>query len=143
MERKKKEEKKPTWRKITPGTLYPFPRNASRAVRGMGDTIEATEEELGKYIDQFEAVKAKDVKEDPQAVKEAAKENATTFKVVDDGSGKYNVIGEDDEPQNEEPLSVDEANAMKDALDKEAIADAEGEALGGRKRTAKKSSRKK
>ena len=134
MERKKNQEKKPTWRKITPGTLYPFPRDASRAVRGIGETIEATEEELGKYVNQFERVKPKDGRVDLQAQKDTAKENAETFRVVDAGSEKFNVVDEGDEPQNEEPLTADEANAMKEALDKEAIAAAEGEAAGGKKK---------
>lgn len=128
MERKKKEskqtkEKKPMWRKITPGTLYPIPRNTSRAAR-QGEPFEATEEELGKYADQFEEIDRAELMNTDEGKQQAIQDHESKYKLASAGGDKYNIMGEDDEeePINEKPMNIDEANAMKEALDREDIA---------------------
>lgn len=134
MERKKKEAPKTkTYRKLTPGTLYPTPLDTTKRAR-KGDLIELTDEEFEKFQDQFEEVSTKDLNQlkhnpDVNATKtqELGKESAVKYNVLAiDGGNTYNVVEEgSDEPLNEDgPLTFDEANAMKDALAAEAVAEA-------------------
>lgn len=47
---------KPLWKKITPGTLYPFPDKRNKRVKP-SEQIYATAAELGKFVKQFQLIK--------------------------------------------------------------------------------------
>lgn len=49
-------DQKPQWKKITSGTLYPFPHKRNRRVKP-SEVISATKEELGGFVNQFKLVR--------------------------------------------------------------------------------------
>lgn len=119
---------KPRWRKITRGTLYPFPNQRNRRVKP-NEVISATEAEIEKYRDQFELVsdgtgslKVKTT-DAPKAKKEklAKKPEKESHELVPIGEGLYNVMSPAGKQMNEEGLKLEEAQALKVSLDKETV----------------------
>lgn len=155
MERKKTVEtkgpKKPRWRKITRGTLYPFPEQRNISVK-VGEIIEATEEEIEKYCDQFESVReftgkhemAKSSESKPGLNKRLTVTDTEKpplkssiknkdLKLASSGPGKekytqeqigenqFNILSAAGKVMNDTPLTSEEAKTLKDSLEHKTI----------------------
>jgi hypothetical protein len=146
MERKKQVEKKSRWKKITRGTLYPFPSNRNRRVK-QNEIIEATEEEIAKFRDQFELVPERNVTKGPAGrfVSPKAAEKPVTekparvrnkklkdeppvkhlnvltedleeYSIVPAGNDLYDVLSPAGKKMNEESLDLKKAGLLKESL---------------------------
>jgi hypothetical protein len=115
---------KSSWRKTTLGALYPF-RDRSICVR-QGEIVQATAEELGNKIDQFELVSG-----DAAAFTGNAGSENVSVTITDNSLDKkvfslkevepdwYNVESASGEVMNNEKLSLADAEALKVALEEE------------------------
>lgn len=121
-------DKKPTWKKITPGKLYPFPKNRNRRVKPQ-EVIEATQEELAYVSNQFELVtdgtgkfkvkaKAADPA-DPDPGEKAPEKDVFTAESV--GSGWFNVVSGAGKVMNEKKLRAEAAAELIATLEEEQV----------------------
>lgn len=127
MERKKStpaESQKPKWKKITRGTLYPFPNRRNVRVKP-NEVIQATAEELAKVADHFELVKegtgiysTSTVEKKP---KKKGKVPTEVYELIPIGEGLYNVLSPGDKVMNESGLKREDAEALKKKLETESI----------------------
>lgn len=116
----KQESIKPVWKKISRGTLYPFPKQRNVRVKPF-EKIQATEEEIAKYRDQFELVKdgtgdykVKPTKAEPKPEPALPEE----YKLVEVGENQFNVVSSSGKVMNgKKPLFEDEAQQLKDQLE--------------------------
>lgn len=117
---------KPQWKKITRGTLYPFPSKRNRRVKP-NEVIRATKEELGKYINHFELVKdgtgqyqmatsAPKPARAPKPPKPTVGED--TYTLVSAGEDLFNVISASGKVLNASPLDADSAEELRSKLEK-------------------------
>jgi len=118
---KRGEKNKPLWKKITRGTLYPFPNQRNRRVKPQ-EQIRASEEELAHVIDQFELVedgkgefKVKGVKKEETVEIPDGEE----YGVVSAGRGWFNVVSQGGKVMNDKKLRAEEAKELKDSLEEE------------------------
>lgn len=137
-------DEKPQWKKITPGTLYPFPHKRNRRVKP-SELISATKEELGKFVNQFKLVKdgtgvyapktaaVKSIAK-PKADKGSPTETKTTpstkgeKKTADknkgfsiqknEATGGFNVVSSAGKVMNDEELIEESAKALLENLEK-------------------------
>lgn len=130
---------KPSWRKITEGTLYPFPTQRNRRVKHK-ETIQATAEELGNKINQFELVdpgageykiettslpvkeEGSSVTVEPVKSKEHAPDKET-YTIQHVGGGWYNVVSSTGKVMNSDKLKSADAQSLRDSLEEETIGD--------------------
>lgn len=110
---------KPVWKKITRGTLYPFPKQRGVRVEP-NKTIEATEEEIARFRDQFELVKDgtgiyRVKKDEPTPPPPGPEPEVYTLAPE---NGAFNVLSEAGKKMNETPLSLEEAEELKSSLEK-------------------------
>lgn len=136
---------KPIWRKTTQGTLYPFPKQRSRRVK-FKEEIQATVEELGNKINQFELVspgsgeykvervyprptpkptptptpQREEAKQDEVQKDVPAKE---TYIIKHVGGGWYNVESSVGKVMNNQKLRSSDAEALKGSLEDETVGD--------------------
>lgn len=122
-----KGDKKPMWKKVTRGTLYPFPTQRNRRVKPH-ETIEATEEEIAKYRDEFVLVKdgtgkfKVSEKKQPKTTRPLAKEKepVETYSLEPIGDGLYNVLSPAGKAMNDKGLKRDDAEQLVKSLQSEA-----------------------
>ncbi len=136
LERKTNTSTKPSWRKITQGTLYPFPTQRNRRVK-FKETVQATPEELGNKINQFELVEpgsgeykidtdafaiqkeeapAADVVKTPTPPVDSSIDEEE-YEVKHAGGGWYNVVSSTGKVMNSEKLRSTDAQDLKTALE--------------------------
>ena len=124
MERVTNKNKKPLWRKTTPGTL--ILRGLSTPRIKPKQEVYATKEELGRWCEtDFELVKGGkgkykiDKKEEESVEDESAEfENSgEEFTVKHAGRGRYNVLSSTGKIMNETNLGKKEAKALKSVLE--------------------------
>lgn len=126
MKRKDKNENKPLWRKITPGTLYPFPNQRGRRVKPK-ETIRASREELEHVIDNFELVenvtgefkvKKKYLTKESEDIGTPEKDE---YSVESVGPGWFNVLSPEGKIMNDKKLRAEAAEELKESLEEETI----------------------
>ena len=122
-------DQKPKWKKITRGTLYPFPNKRNKKVKPH-ETISATTEELGKYIDQFELVKEgtgkfKVSKTSSNSEKTSVSRKSPKFSLspvevesAKEGEKFFNILSPSGKIVNDKPLTEEEAEELKNSLEK-------------------------
>ena len=133
--------RKPTWKKVTPGKLYPFTDKARRGERVAPDGfVQATAEELGKYVSDFELHKPgtgdyegteeiaveteSEVKAEGGAKSKAKKLKASatpetySLKPVKD-TDLFDVVSSAGKKMNEKPLDAESAEELKEILEEE------------------------
>lgn len=112
-------DQKPIYRKTAPGTLILRHPISARLKQKM--EMEATEEELGSFLDQFELIKAgTGIYADTFTLSEIESEELEERYTLDhQGRGKFNVVGPDGKIINENLLSKDEAENLKQQLEAE------------------------
>jgi hypothetical protein len=119
------QDQKPVWKKVTRGTLYPFPRKPTKVKPN--DTLVASEEEIAKYRDHFELVQdgtgeyiVKNVVQTKPDIamlrREAEKEE---YKLIPIGQGLYNVESPSGKTMNDKGLKLEDAEALKVSLEDE------------------------
>lgn len=155
MERRKKTNtstavsEKPQWKKITPGTLYPFPSKRNRRVKP-SEIISATKDELGRFVHHFKLVKdgtgiyatksaAKPSKPDTAGKSATGTEEVKATKltkgktkaskvdtkpqdysvVKNEETGGFNVVSSAGKVMNDEELIEESAIALKEKLEKD------------------------
>lgn len=121
---KRGEKDKPLYKKITPGTLYPFPNQRGRRIKP-GERIRASQEELEHVADQFELVengkgkyKVKKSKKDIIEIPEGEKYNVKSI-----GKGWFEVISQEGKVMNEKKLRAEDAESLKKSLEEETTAE--------------------
>lgn len=119
---------KPRWKKISRGTLYPFPNQRNRRVKP-NEVIDATEDEISKYRSDFELVrdgtgpyKIKSTAPVPKP-KYVAKVQKDVYNLIPIGEGLYNVESTGGKVMNDHPLKRDEAEALQKSFDAETVED--------------------
>lgn len=141
MERTKGSKQKPLWRKLT---LDESPNNIGKLYlrefrKGMikpNEKIRATEQELGRCVDEFQLVDAGDYSVEVPAVstEEETKEELKVSKVpgekytvVHVGGGWYDVVSESNKVMNGSKLRSDSAQKLVNDLEQETIVEEEPE----------------
>lgn len=122
---------KPVWRKISRGTIYPFPKKLNKRVKPH-ETIQASEEEIAKFREHFELVtdgtgefKVKNStpsKKLHHSKKAPVQKEEHTLHPI--GEGLWNVLSPSGKVMNdveEGGLKREEAEALKASLDKETV----------------------
>lgn len=115
-----------TWRKITRGTLYPFPNKRNRRVKHK-EIIEATPEELGRFIHEFELVDGDYSPEgqiDPveKAINDMEDSKVLTkdtYEVIHINAGWFNVISSAGKVMNDKKLRKEDADLLKSSLEEQ------------------------
>lgn len=129
MERKSKKststtDQKPAWKKITSGKIYPFPHKRNTRVKP-NQVIRATEEELKHALQHFELVEdgtgiyktSADAKKPASQKNKPKKEIEEKARIETADGGGYNVIAAGGKVMNEEPLSLEDAEELKNSLE--------------------------
>ena len=117
------DKNKPLWRKITPGTLYPFPAQRDRMVKPK-EVIRATQEELGKFVDEFELLEDGKGKNKVSKEPGSNQDNLSTvdkevYEIKSTRGGKFNVFSESGKKMNDKALTANEAEELKNSLEEE------------------------
>lgn len=121
---------KPRWKKITRGTIYPFPNQRNKRVKPF-EVISATEEEIVKFREHFELVQdgtgqfktknpAKTVTDTKRLATPVEKES---YKVIPVGEGLYGVESPAGKKINDDGLTKEAAEELKATLEKETTED--------------------
>lgn len=125
---KRAEKNKPLWRKISPGTLYPFPNERGRRVKPK-ETIRASREEIEHVIDQFELIEnvKGEFKVKKKFLADSEEENIPgapakdSYSVESAGGGWYNVLSPEGTVMNDKKLRAEAAEELKESLEEETI----------------------
>lgn len=124
---KRANQDKPLWRKISQGTLYPFPTQRGRRVKPK-ETIRASYEELEHVIDQFELIdNVKGEFKVPKKFLMAHTEEVGGIPAKDEysiesaGNGWFNVLSAERTVMNDKKLRAEEAQELKESLEEETI----------------------
>lgn len=116
---------KPLWRKTTGGKLYPF--SGKMNVRlGQGDTIHATAEQLGRFLDQFELVNdgtGEYKMQQPVAKVPVTPSKKETYQLKAAGKDWYNVVSSANKKMNSTKLNKEDAEKLKASLEEETSED--------------------
>lgn len=125
--KKETQSKKPVWKKMTRGTLYPFPNQRNIKIE-KNETVEATQQELGRFINQFELIQdgtgeykintTKPVQS--STFENVEKETYRVEKMKDVEGGLYEVIASSGKVMADD-LTLKKAEALKAQLEKETV----------------------
>lgn len=114
------DKNKPSWKKITPGVLYPFPNQRGRRIKPQ-EQIRASQEEIAHVADHFELVEngkgEYKVKKEKKEIIETPEAEEYDIKSV--GKGWYDVISPEGKLMNEKKLRADDAKELKASLEEE------------------------
>lgn len=115
-------DQKPTWKKVTRGSLYPFPGKRSKRVKP-NETIQATEAELSHVKEHFQLVKDGTGVHRVKAIRPEEPEFISPVKgvyaVTPAGEGLYNIVSPGGKVMNEVGLSLEDAEDLKEELEEE------------------------
>ncbi len=116
MERKK--DKRPLWKKISPGTLVLRALDRKRRIKPK-QLVHATPDQLGSHISEFELIEGKvDMdKYKDQDTPSATKTKEEGYTVKSASRGWYDVLSPDGKKMNEKGLRAKDAKALKEELE--------------------------
>jgi hypothetical protein len=137
MNRTNKKSKKPFYRKITPGNLHIILDGGTRTRIKPKEVVQATEEDLGKWLSEFELVSADVISEDVKArakgmvADEDEDEGLTAdvdgYTIEHTGGGWHNVLSPTGKVMNDAKLRAEDADALLAHLEGEQESDEESE----------------